>query len=105
MDKNLGYHQKQTLFYALKAGKVLLKIQELCKKEKKDVMTFLKEECNISWSKSYYYFLISLFKFVKRYPKFKNVTISINDMSKNFSLIKKYVENNNKERRFWIVKV
>jgi hypothetical protein len=33
-----------------------------------------------------YSFLISLFNFIKRYPKFKDITISINFKSKNFSI-------------------
>jgi hypothetical protein len=53
----MEYHKKQTIKYALKAGECLLRIQELCRIEKKKFDLFLKE-CNIKWDKSYVYFLI-----------------------------------------------
>jgi len=87
--------------YALKAGEVLIKIKALCRREKRNLQDFLKEYY-IRWSRSYYSFLISLFKFVHDYLNFKNVTISINFMSKNFNLIKKYIKDNIEERKFWM---
>jgi hypothetical protein len=67
------YHQKQSLKYAIKAGESILKIKELCLVEKKNFKDFLKE-CDISWNKSYVYFLISFYHFSKDYPKICNVS-------------------------------
>jgi hypothetical protein len=73
----------------------------MCRKEKRNIQDFIKD-CDIHWSRSYCSFLISFYKFVKLYPKFKNVTISIYFMSKHFSVIKNYIENDLNERLFWM---
>ena len=64
ISNELEFHQKQTLKCALKAGQCLITIQELCAKENKKFISFLKE-CNINWDKSYMYFLISFYNFTK----------------------------------------
>ncbi len=57
LKKNLGYHQKESLNYAYKAGELLIKIKKMCRREKRNIQDFLKD-CDIHWSRSYCSFLI-----------------------------------------------
>ena len=86
ISNELDFHQKQTIKYVLLAGQSLIKIQELCQTDKK-FFDFLKE-CDIEWSKSYIYFLISFYNFSKEYPKICNISFSIHFIISNFKKIK-----------------
>ncbi len=81
INNKLDFHQKQTLKSKSQ------KIQELCQIENKKFFDFLRE-CNIEWSKSYIYFLISFYNFSKEYPKICNISFSIHFIMSNFKKIK-----------------
>ena len=100
ISNELDFHQKKTIKYALLAGQSLIKIQELCQIENKKFFDFLRE-CEIEWSKSYIYFLISFYNFSKEYPKICNVSFSIHFIMSNFKKIKLAIWSNKTERDFW----
>jgi hypothetical protein len=100
ISNELEFHQKQTLKCALKAGQCLIKIQELCAIENKKFISFLKE-CNIKWDKSFVYFLISFYNFVKEYPKLSNLSLSLHFVMNNFKKIKFAIWSSNAEREYW----
>jgi hypothetical protein len=87
IPNELEFHQNQTIKYALLAGQSLIKIQELCHIEHKKFFDFLKE-CDIKWSKSYIYFLISFYNFSREYHKICNISFSIHFIMSNFKKIK-----------------
>ncbi len=66
----------------------MIKIKQMCRKEKRNIQDFIKD-CDIHWSRSYCSFLISFYKFVKLYPKFKNVTIPFGVFIKGFRGVRK----------------
>lgn len=97
INNELNYHQKQTVKYALQAGQYLILSRDLCLIEDKNFNEFLKE-CDVKWSKSYIYFLISFYNFSKHYPKISNVSLSIHFIKNNFKKIQLAVKS---EREFW----
>ena len=76
ISNELEFHQRQTLKYAIQAGKCLYKIHKLCLVNDKKFNEFL-IEINIKWSKSYVQFLISLFNFSKDYPKICKISLTL----------------------------
>jgi hypothetical protein len=46
--------------------------------------------------------IISYFQFVKRYPKFKYVTVSIYFIKQNFRLIKGCIVESAEEKHYWL---
>jgi hypothetical protein len=102
IDKNLRYHQKESIRFGLIAGEVLNKVKILCRKEKKNMLKFI-NDLNVNWSKSYISFLISFYEFSKRYRRLKSLTISLYFIHQNFKKIRYLIEDSkDEERMFWL---